>query len=66
MEKQWDDTDREKPKASENNLPQCHFIHHKSLGVNLSLHSEKLVTNHLCYGMVNILACIHVKPVVLL
>jgi hypothetical protein len=26
----WNDIDREKPKKSEENLPQCHSVHHKS------------------------------------
>jgi hypothetical protein len=30
MNQQWNDTDRGKPKDSENNLSQCHFVHHKS------------------------------------
>jgi hypothetical protein len=30
MERWWDDIDREKPKNSEKNLSQCHFVHHKS------------------------------------
>jgi hypothetical protein len=25
----WNDTDRGKPKNSEKNLSQCHFVHHK-------------------------------------
>jgi hypothetical protein len=30
MEQQWNDIDRRKPKDSEKNLSQCHFVHHKS------------------------------------
>jgi hypothetical protein len=30
MEEQWNDTDMEKPKNSEKNLSQCHFVYHKS------------------------------------
>jgi hypothetical protein len=30
MEQRWNDTDRGKPKESEKNLFQCHFVHHKS------------------------------------
>jgi hypothetical protein len=30
MERRWKDTDRGKPKCSEKNLSQCHFVHHKS------------------------------------
>jgi hypothetical protein len=26
----WNDIDRGKPKNSEKNLSQCHFVHHKS------------------------------------
>jgi hypothetical protein len=29
-EPRWNDTDRGKPKHSERNLSQCHFVHHKS------------------------------------
>jgi hypothetical protein len=30
MEHQWNETDRRKPKYSEKNLFQCHFVHQKS------------------------------------
>jgi hypothetical protein len=30
MEQWWNDTGRGKPKNSEKNLTQCHFVHHKS------------------------------------
>jgi hypothetical protein len=30
MEQRWNDIDRGKPKNSERNLSQCHFVHHKS------------------------------------
>jgi hypothetical protein len=29
-ERWWNDIDRGKPKNSEKNLSQCHFVHHKS------------------------------------
>jgi hypothetical protein len=29
-EQWWNDTDRRKPKNSEKNLSQYHFVHHKS------------------------------------
>jgi hypothetical protein len=29
-EQRWNETDRGKPKYSEKNLSQCHFVHHKS------------------------------------
>jgi hypothetical protein len=30
MEHRWNETDRGKPKYSEKNLSQCHFVYHKS------------------------------------
>jgi hypothetical protein len=30
MEHWWNEIDRGKPKYSEKNLSQCHFVHHKS------------------------------------
>jgi hypothetical protein len=30
MEHRWNEIDRGKPKNSEKNLSQCHFVHHKS------------------------------------
>jgi hypothetical protein len=30
MEHRWNVIDRRKPKYSEKNLSQCHFVHHKS------------------------------------
>jgi hypothetical protein len=30
MEHWWNEIDRIKPKYSEKNLSQCHFVHHKS------------------------------------
>jgi hypothetical protein len=30
MEHRWSEIDRGKPKYSEKNLSQCHFVHHKS------------------------------------
>jgi hypothetical protein len=30
MEHRWNEIDRGKPKYSERNLSQCHFVHHKS------------------------------------
>ena len=30
MEHRWNEIDRVKPKYSEKNLSQCHFVHHKS------------------------------------
>jgi hypothetical protein len=29
MEHRWNETDKGKPKYSEKNLSQCHFVHHK-------------------------------------
>jgi hypothetical protein len=30
MEHRWNEIDEGKPKYSEKNLSQCHFVHHKS------------------------------------
>jgi hypothetical protein len=30
MERRWNEIDRGRPKYSEKNLSQCHFVHHKS------------------------------------
>jgi hypothetical protein len=30
LEHRWNEIDRGKPKYSEKNLSQCHFVHHKS------------------------------------
>jgi hypothetical protein len=30
MEHRWNEIDRGKPKYSEKNLSQCHYVHHKS------------------------------------
>jgi hypothetical protein len=30
IEHRWNEIDRRKPKYSEKNLAQCHFVHHKS------------------------------------
>jgi hypothetical protein len=53
----WNDIDRGKPKKSEKNVsnatlstPNPTWI---DLGANLDLHSERLVTNRLSYGMAN-------------
>jgi hypothetical protein len=48
-EPRWNDIDRGKPKNSEKNLSQCHFVHHKFQGVNSSLRGNKPVTNRLSY-----------------
>jgi hypothetical protein len=54
MEQRWNDIDRGKQKASENNLSQCHAVHHNptwtALGVNPGLHGENMATNRMSYG----------------
>jgi hypothetical protein len=58
MEQRWNDTDSAKPKDSEINLYQCHFVHHKShtdLGANPGLRSEKPANNSLRYSTDNFL-----------
>jgi hypothetical protein len=61
MKPRWNDNDRTKPKNSEINLSQCHFVHNKShvtdLDAKPNLRSERTATNRLSYGtaMINIL-----------
>jgi hypothetical protein len=55
MEQWWNDIDSGKPNNLGKDLSQCQFVHHRShwtdLGLNPSYRNEKLVTNHLSYGM---------------
>jgi hypothetical protein len=50
-------TDGRKLKNSEENLSQCHSVHHKSHWTDLEMNpgcgSEKPATNRLSYGMAN-------------
>jgi hypothetical protein len=54
MEHQWNEIDRGKPKYSEKNLSQCHFIHHNPTwtdpGSNLGLRDERPATYRLSHG----------------
>jgi hypothetical protein len=52
MELRWNEIDRGKPKYSEKNLSQCHFVHDKSRvdpGSNQGLRDERPATNRLSH-----------------
>jgi hypothetical protein len=53
----WNDNDRGKPKNSEKNLSQFHFVHQKShwidLGANPGRRGESPATNRLSHGTAN-------------
>ena len=52
MEDQWDDTESGKPKYSEKNLSQCHYVHQEShgLGSKTGLRGERPASNCLSQG----------------
>jgi hypothetical protein len=54
IEQRWNDTDRRKPKDSENNLSQCHSVQHKS-HTDWHGHQSELpqATNRLSYRAVH-------------
>jgi hypothetical protein len=46
----WNDIDRGKPKNSEKNLYQCHFVYHKSHWIDPGRRGERPATNCLSHG----------------
>jgi hypothetical protein len=61
IEQRWNDIDRGKPKDSEKNLSQCHFVYHKShmdrQAASAGFRSEKPVTNRLSCSMADFFPC---------
>jgi hypothetical protein len=50
MEHRWDENDGGKPKYSEKNLLQFHFVNHKSTWTDPGLRGERPATNRLIHG----------------